>query len=486
MNMHALSLCTLSLILPSLSGLIILLCCLRDRAEEFDWPELITSGFALGTGIIVWLLFNFSLFDTSLSSGVGITTAFFLLVIFVYIARLKIKSRPETGGFLPNNFAAFRTGLKSGIKAQSRPGLVIAILLSLWIALKVSFVFFEDFNRPVFAFDSFVNWAGGAKFFFYNNSLVLDPSKEHFLGSGYRMFLGHPLYIPLLQVWISNWTGGFHEVYVKAPGAFYFLGILVVLFYELKKECGLMVSLLTVFFLAGSPLLTVHAMASYADLPLAFYALLGTVFFWRFIAEREKKFIFISGIFLGMAMIIKNEGLFFAVAVFNSLLFFLLFNKGKKEFFLSVLSFLLPVILIAGPWLIYKASIGLGFGHTGNMSGLDWFSDPLRPGIARMIHWEVLPIALKEIFLRPGFNLVFVFCIFLFVTGFKVILRDRVKYLFIILFQIALMFFFIYLTLEVLAVTRATGFHRNILTYAPVLFLSTALLFSAKRSSLDL
>jgi len=486
MNIHTLSRCILSLFLPSLSGMIILFSCLRNRAKEFNGLELLFFGFALGTGIIAWLLFNLSLFEISLSTGAAITTVFFVLVIIFHIVRRLIKSRPETSASaIYNNLHELKTGLQSRIKAQSSAGLLLLTVLLLWIVLKVCFVFFEDFNRPIFAFDSFVNWAGGAKFFFYNNSLVLDPLREHFLGSGYRMFLGHPLYLPLLQVWISNWIGGFHEVYVKAPSAFYFLGILAILFYELRKECGLWVSLLTVLLLAGSPLLTTHAMTSYADLPLAFYAFLGTVFFWRFIAKKEKRFIFISGIFLGIGMIVKNEGLLFVVALFNSLLLFLIFNKGKKDILFCALSFLLPVIVIAGPWIVYKTSIGLGFGHTGNMSGLDWLSDPLQADIARKVHWEVLPTALKEIFLRPGFNLIFVFCIFLVLTGFKTILRDRVKYLFIILFQTALMFFFVYLTLEPLAVTRATGFHRNILTYAPALFLSAALLLSSKKSSLD-
>ncbi len=41
------------------------------------------------------------------------------------------------------------------------------------------------------------------------------------------------------------------------------------------------------------------------------------------------------------------------------------------------------------------------------------------------------------------------------------------------------MFFFIYLTLEVTAVTQKTGIHRNVLTYLPIMFFTTALTLSS-------
>jgi len=361
--------------------------------------------------------------------------------------------------------------------------LYLTIALASWIALKTGFVFYESLTRPIFSVDSYLNWAISGKFFFYKAGLLLDPSNEHFFGRGYRFFIGHPLHLPLLQTWIALSLGRFHEVYVKAPGAIYFAGVLGVLYYGVKREAGPVYAVITVFFMASVPIFTAHGQDAYADLPLAFFALAGTVALWRFLRDDNLSYLVLSGIFFGTAMFVKNEGLFFSFSGGTALLLYLLLRKKDSDAPLvaPLAAFIIPIILLAGPWILFKTHYGIGFGHSGPDSGFKWLSDPWYAGNAgHGVHWEVIARSLKEIFFSANHNLIFPISIFAAIFAKRAILKTKLKYLYVIIIMVFSMFLFVYLTLEVTAVMQRTGIHRNILTYLPMLYFATALALSSR------
>jgi len=357
--------------------------------------------------------------------------------------------------------------------------LYLTVIMAAWIAGKTGFVIYESLTRPVYSYDTYLNWAISSKIFFYRAGLMLNPSDEHFFGRGYRFFIGHPLHLPLLQTWISLALGRFHEVYIKAPGPLYFVGVMGTLYYAVKREAGGFYALITIFFLASVPVFTVHGQDAYSDLPLCFFALSGTVSLWRFLRDDNLSYLTLSGIFFGMAMFVKNEGLFFPFAGGIVLLIFLF--ARKKAFLRPLAAFVLPMIILIGPWLVFKTHYGIGFGHSGPSSGFKWFSsDPLNPAAAASgVHWEVLARGFKEVFFTANLGLIFPLWIFAGILGRKIILRSEIKYLYLIVLIVSAMFVFIYLTLEVTAVMQETGIHRNTLTYLPIVYFATALVLSS-------
>jgi hypothetical protein len=119
----------------------------------------------------------------------------------------------------------------------------------------------------------------------------------------------------------------------------------------------------------------------------------------------------------------------------------------------------------------------LGFGHSGAYSGFSWLSDPkFKHDAPRGVHWEIFPLVLREIFFKANFSLLFPFWIAVTVMGFKEIMRSKIKYLYFIAVSVIAMFIFVYLTLEVTAVTETTGIQRNFLTLAPIIFFISACL----------
>jgi hypothetical protein len=224
---------------------------------------------------------------------------------------------------------------------------------------------------------------------------------------------------------------------------------------------------------------TVHGQDAYSDLPLSFFALSGTVALWRFLRDDNLSYLTLSGIFFGMAMFVKNEGLFFPLAGGFVLVVFLF--ARKKAFLRPLTAFILPMIILIGHWLAFKTHYGIGFGHSGPSSGFKWFSsDPLNPAAAAGgVHWEVLPRGLKEILFSANLGLIFPLWIFAGIFGRRILLRTEIKYLYMIILIVFSMFTFIYLTLEVTAVMEETGIHRNILTYLPIMFFATVLVISS-------
>ncbi len=453
----------ISLALPLAGGLFLVRWLLGDAGSR-GWAEAFFLGMAAGPGLLSYWMFFIGLPGIPFNRlTVGLPLVFLTLLFALLQWRAVRASKARAGRYWP--------GLKG-------PGLYLFIAMGLWVALKTAFVYYECLTRPIFTVDSYLNWAVSAKFFYYNAGLVLDPSNEHFFGRGYRFFMGHPLHLPLFQTWIAIALGRFHEVYVKAPAALYFTGVLGVLYCTVRREAGPLLAMATVFFMATVPIFTAHGQDAYADLPLAFFALCFVVMLWRFISEENLHALILAGILGAMAGFVKNEGLFFPLSGGMALLVFLLSRKKKvpgAQVLLPLTAFVLPLVLLLGPWLLFKMHYGIGFGHSGATSRLDWLSDPFYTKAARGIHWEIIGKGLYVIFFTANYNLIFPLFLFLGVLGRKTILRTELKYIYMVILLVISMFTFVYLTLEVAAVTEQTGIHRNTLTYLPIVFLATSL-----------
>jgi 4-amino-4-deoxy-L-arabinose transferase-like glycosyltransferase len=216
-------------------------------------------------------------------------------------------------------------------------------------------------------------------------------------------------------------------------------------------------------------------MEGYADLTLSYYSLVATVCLWRYLGSGKNVYLSLCGILVAMGCFTKNEGLFFFLALLAALYLFILFEK--KRALPAFVYFLLPFLVVAGPWLFFKFSSGLGFGHSGAESALKWLSDPrFGQGAQNRVHWEIFGAAFNELFFKANFNLIIPFWLFVSVVGVRTIIRTNIKYLFVVMLAVMAMFIFVYLTLEVTTVTKGTGIHRNTLTYVPIIFFTSAVL----------
>ncbi|MBI1912921.1 MAG: hypothetical protein HYS21_13090 [Deltaproteobacteria bacterium] len=344
---------------------------------------------------------------------------------------------------------------------------VFAAVLIFAIAIKVCFVLYSGLARPIYSHDAWSNWSAGAKLFYYNNGLLLDNASEFFFGRGYRMYMGHPLITPLAQTYLSAAIGDFNEALVKAWAPFYFISTLGIFYFALRKETMWLTALVFTFFLSAAPLFSYHALDAYADLPLAFYVLAGSVLMWEFMERGGKPGVLaLSGLLFAMGAFTKNEGIPYMAFAGSSLLVFCIVNKKGLK---TALFWILPALLYIAPWIIFKSGLNIGFGHAGEAGKMNWING---------LHLEIFPLYIKELFLTLNFGFIFPFFAVMTLFGLRKVLTSNIKYLYAVIALMMATFLFIYITtFDFKAVTERTGINRNIMTFIPLSLFIASLIY---------
>ncbi|HUI66972.1 MAG TPA: hypothetical protein VL087_02030 [Nitrospirota bacterium] len=453
-----------ALAVPAVTGFLFVTWCTRSETGPTALERLFL-GFGVGIGMITFEMFLLGLLRIPLSSAVISSAQIATAVLLGYL--LYRSGTPWRRIFGP----AAEGPHASSAKAKQLERIVI-IILSVWILAKVLFVLYEGFFLPQLTADSWEHWSSSAKFFFYEKGLALDPGNEHFFGAGYLKVQRYPLNIPLMQVWVSLCIGEAHEVYMKVWNSLFFICMIGLLFFALRRKTSLMIATLASFFLSTVPLLTYHALTAYADLPLSLYALGAMVCFWDTIdafksgrAGHARGLLVLMGSFTAFCVWTKMEGLFFAVAFSASLMLYCLVKKISLR---QVMAFLAPAVLITVAWYAFLLiiSVPVSYGEVELMGAT----------ITKGIHFQVLPVIAEQVLFSANFNLIFLFLFLLVIAGYRRILGSDLRYLYTALLAIMMMFLVLYLGTETYQwVVNQTAVNRNILTFIPMMYYVAAL-----------
>ncbi len=436
--------------------------------EETKIFERLLLGFGIGTGILTaemfllgWLRIPFNLFYVSLLQ-------FLLISIFSY---LLFRSSSSLTRLTPSGSSNCFHEMKSVQKPTVGISLFV-LLLFLWIFVKLFFMTYESLLLPVHTWDDMTHWSSGAKFIFYEKGFSLDPSNEYYFAKGYFKNQWYPLNVTLTQVWVSLCMNEAHEVYIKIWNMIYFVCIIGVIFFATKKETSLLVASLASFFVASTPLLSYHALTAYADLPLGYYALGALVSFNKYMksAGGDKSggnagFLVLTGTFAALTIWTKAEGILFAVAFSLALILFFLHGRIPWN---RMIKYLIPVTVVALPWYVFLYNLS---GETSpaqmNIGGNI---------IAKGLHLEVLPVIGEQTVFSANFNLIVPFLAFLILFGYRTIFRTDLKFLYIPLVSLAIVFLYIYICTENYRwVMNLTAINRNILAFLPMIYYVAAL-----------
>jgi hypothetical protein len=450
-----------AIFLPTLSGYLLVSFFARCD-EKLIFFERLFLGFGLGVGMITFEMFIAALLKIQFALSVFSAIQIFTIIFFAWLLLKSKYSLKQLLGLWQNK------GEKEAPSKVSMIRAVLVLLLANWIVLKIFFVIHEGSIRPIFAYDSLENWSSAAKFFFYDKALGLEHSEEHFFGKGYRTFLNYPLNIPLMQVWVSLCLGDINETYMKYWNVFYFISIIALLFFAMRRESSVVIAILSAFLLSSVPLLTYHAIDAYADLPLSYYALAAAVCFRRYTEkpENQEGILVLTGIFLAICIWTKIEGVFFCLAFSTTLLLYLLSKKTSfKKLFRAFLFYSVPICIVGISWF--------AFIFLNEITGRSAFETFLASGL----HFEVIPIILAQIIFSANFNIIFVFFFVVSLLGIKSIFHSDLKYLLFPLIAIMLMYLFVYITTDNYQwAMNLTAINRNILSFIPMMYYVSALM----------
>ena len=270
---------------------------------------------------------------------------------------------PWSALVLLNSIIYFRNHKKATLtaafKADDKNHRFLKTFFIIGIAFEAAYAFFRALIKPLESYDAIAIYAIKAKIFYLSKSI------PHDFFSRVTFVFPHPDYplnIPLSETLIYLFLGNLNDQLVKIIFPLYFVSILTVVYFGIRRFANSSYALLFTFLLASVPQFSAYATNGYLDLPLSFYCLTSALFLFLWFQNREAVcFLMISAVMAGLAGWTKNEGFMYcAINIFMVVLFFIFDCREKiwsKLWYLFTYAFI--IFAISLPWIIIKKSAGL-------------------------------------------------------------------------------------------------------------------------------
>jgi len=227
------------------------------------------------------------------------------------------------------------------------------------ILFQVFHAFFKALIKPMDSFDSIGNFAFKAKLFFIKGYIPYE------LFSNKAIDIQHcdyPLFMPLSETWVYMFLGKWNDLFVKALFPMFFVAILIILYFTLKRIIGKRLALISTFFLATVPHFLNYAAIGYADFALAMFysASFFYIFLWMSY-KRENKYLFLAALLSIFAIWAKHEGVMLSLINIAVLFIFIFFRRKDitKRDISGICCFTFAVAAFSLMWFGYLNMVGL-------------------------------------------------------------------------------------------------------------------------------
>jgi hypothetical protein len=208
---------------------------------------------------------------------------------------------------------------------------------------------FVDYARafrvaPLNRYDAWAIWAlkGHALYAFGWADPVL------FAGSAYRFAnLDYPLLLPSLEAIDFRAMGAFDTRLLHVQFLLFLVAALLALFALLRDRAHPLVLWLTLLAVALAPAVFDQLLTAYADLPLALVFAVGVAAAGRWLVTNERWALTFATFCFAGALLLKNEGSLFVLAVFVAL-----FAAAPRHWRAIAVAASVDLLLLA-PWRIY-------------------------------------------------------------------------------------------------------------------------------------
>ncbi len=297
--------------------------------HKFKGAILYLLSWFVGVGVVAQWLFDLQF----IRFWVGIQE-YFILVVFLALllgikARFKkwfhIKAYMKTLEF---NFP--KTEILSSYKAlgpvQKALTGVIGVLGVLYLVN--SFIF--TVSAPTYGDDSFSNRNRPIVNILHDGGVVLFGENEEILGRG---TLGYPVNIAIYKSVISEFTWGFNDYYTDLFQRFALLFcFLFIIKITRDKTKNILFTLAPIALLTMLPLVFIHSVESYHDLPVTIYAIIVWWSIYQFFVSREVSYLTLSLLLTYIMSYMKLEGLIiYAAWLYITAIAYLILNKQLRN-----------------------------------------------------------------------------------------------------------------------------------------------------------
>lgn len=292
----------------------------------------------------------------SFGLGVGCVT---LEILFFHILNLQLNALAVILPWLVliavNAILYFGAKVKAGLlRFETKKFGYLDIALSLGIAFEISYAFFRALIKPIESYDAVAIYAIKSKIFFLARGIPHDFFTRIV---NYFPHPDYPLNIPLAEMLGYLFMGNLNDQLVKLIFPIFFICILALLYFAVRRFASRTYALVFTFILATIPQFNAYAANAYLELPFAFYAFAAALFLFRWFEDRKLvRFLLISAIMAGLAGWTKNEGLMYCAAYIMLAAIFLILNfrKVSRKDIACFFLYIVVIAAILAPWLYIK------------------------------------------------------------------------------------------------------------------------------------
>lgn len=340
-------------------------------------------------------------------------------------------------------------------------------ILILAIASKVFYVFFEALIKPIVAWDAWSFWGLKGKIFFHSTLPMVSYFEQ------YRVAMpNYPFHLPLLEAWMSKCMGMWNDQLLKIVFPLYFVSLLIIFYSVLRRFFSRTHSLLFTFFLSSLPFLVYHASVAYADFLVGVYHCVGFIYLFLWMKNNDKRYLFLSAIFVGIAAWVKDEGV--ALLIVPALILTIyLFSNRKFEMetkILKAVKYLGTAALFFAPWMLFRRLMHIPSDKVASLS-LDFDKIAI-----------ILNLFYQKLFFSGNWNITWFVIIIATILFFKRTFFTKVKYIFFAVISYLLLYIVFYIIFPGNYEILILGFtlNRNLLTFVPlaVFLLANQIVFS--------
>lgn len=212
-------------------------------------------------------------------------------------------------------------------------------LLNLYAVL----IFLKYFiNNPMGSWDGFRIWNIKAEFLFLNDPLWKNVfALPHFMSHN-----DYPLMIPSLTARLWNYTGAESFAVNITLGLFFTFGLVYLLYQAIEyfKSEKAAIAVTSVFMILD--IFLVNGAAQCADIPLAYIYLCTITALFMYFKKQQFSYIVLSVLFAALGAWTKNEGMLFFAVYLVTVAGWFLAGKNFKKAGLTVLTAVVPIILL--------------------------------------------------------------------------------------------------------------------------------------------
>ncbi|MDD5496507.1 MAG: glycosyltransferase family 39 protein, partial [Candidatus Omnitrophica bacterium] len=316
---------------------------ISDRGKGLCAPERIAVSYGLGMGVVTleMLLFYFLKLSFSLTA----IMAPWLILFLINGIRL-LKGRREK--------------VKATLLSDSgKPHPFLTAFLAGGILFETAYTVFRALIKPLESYDAVAIYAIKSKIFYLAGAIPQDFFTRL---AGLFPHPDYPLNIPLAQTLLYLGSGSLNDQLVKTIFPLYFLGILTMLYFAVRRFAGRTYAILFTFLLATIPHFNAYATNGYLEVPLAYYYFLSALFLFRWIADTSQgRYLVLSAVMSALAGWTKNEGIMYCAVNTVVLTVFIFFTRKplKIRMIRDLFLYIGIMALLLLPWYYIKMTASL-------------------------------------------------------------------------------------------------------------------------------